>query len=143
MEILSKKELQLLNINVAKLKHNLPPLKTIYYDYNKKNLVASNTHHMIILNKDLNINNDLYIDPKTLEIRTSTKKQILEYSLTPTHDNTQKVLIQPPDKNHDESFHVYVNTNLKPNKSLVVSYIFEKKNNDLIFTHLNKNDWIF
>lgn len=67
MEFLSKKELQLLNINVAKLKHNLPPLKTIYYDYNKKNLVASNTHHMIILNKDLNINKDLYIEPKTLE----------------------------------------------------------------------------
>lgn len=84
-----------------------------------------------------------YIDYETLEIRTSTRKEILEYSLTPTQDNTQKVLIQPPDKNHDESFHVYVNTNLKPNKSLVVSYIFEKKNNDLIFTHLNKNDWIF
>ena len=84
-----------------------------------------------------------YIDPKTLEIRTSTRKEILEYSLLPTQDNTQKVLIQPPDKNHDESFHVYVKTDIKPNKSLVVSYIFEKKNNDLIFTHLNKNDWIF
>lgn len=84
-----------------------------------------------------------YIDHETLEIKTSTKKEILEYSLLPTQENTQKVLIKQPEKNHDESIIVYVKTEIKPNKSLVVSYIFEKKKNDLIFTHLNKNDWIF
>lgn len=84
-----------------------------------------------------------YIDSNTLEIGNSTKKEILNYSLSPSEKNNKKVLIQEPDKNHDESTVVYVNTELKCNKSLTVSYIFEKNQEQLIFIRVNKNDWIY
>ena len=84
-----------------------------------------------------------YIDYETVEIKASSKKEILKYTITKSDENHKKVIITPPNTDRTESFQAYVNTDLRPNKSLVVSYIFEKKDDDLIFASVHKNDWIF
>lgn len=84
-----------------------------------------------------------YIDEKRLSVTEFYGiKEILEYSTHFTAVNSKKVLIKQPEKNHDESIIVYVKTDIKPKKSMVVSYVFEKFEDKLIFIRANKNDWI-
>lgn len=84
-----------------------------------------------------------YVDYETVEIKTSSKKEVLKYTTVIPDGNYKKVIVTPPNADRTESFQVYVDTDLRPNKSLVVSYIFEKKDDDLIFASVHKNDWIF
>ena len=65
-----------------------------------------------------------YIDPKTLEIKVGNEKIQLEYSSEKKSEDNKIAIIQPPDKEYDETQLVYVQTDRKE--------IYKKYNLNLI-----------
>ena len=85
-----------------------------------------------------------YIDPKTLEIKVGNEKIQLEYSSEKKSEDDKIAIIQPPDKEYDETQLVYVQTDRKPTKSLEISYLFVLEDDgDLLYKNARKNDWIY
>lgn len=86
-----------------------------------------------------------YIDLETLEVKVGSKKIKLEYSSEKKSEDDKIAIIQPPDKEYDETQLVYVQTDQKPTKSLEISYLFvlEEDGGNLLYKGTRKNDWIY
>lgn len=84
-----------------------------------------------------------YIDSNTLNIHTRKKSEDCIYSLERKSEDDKIVIIQPTDSVYDETYPVYISTDIRPNKSLQVAYVFQKCKDELVYLEANKNDWIF
>lgn len=84
-----------------------------------------------------------YLSPTELMIKTRNTTETCNYTLERESPQDQIVIIQPPDYEYDESFPVYIKTDLGPTKSMKVAYVFQKNMDVLTFIDTNKNDWIY
>lgn len=85
-----------------------------------------------------------FIDDETLEIiLKGGRQEIFEYSTIKSSDHNQKILIQRPSKDFDQTEFVYIKTDLKPSRSLDIAYIFEKLNDKILYKNTSKNNWIY
>lgn len=80
----------------------------------------------------------------TLSIDTGERQpQIKEYVPQSNEQFNTKVLIQPDNKEYDETFFVYIDNNHKPDKFLDVAYMFINDNGSLLYDRAFKNSWVY